>query len=184
MTWFSTPIWHTKLTCDFDKIKQGCLRLRRETEGRQYTNIGGWQSQDLVLRDVTEFQDLDIELVGHIQSVCQQVDANFKLKLTNSWVNINKPNDYNNKHCHPMATLSGCVYVAANENSGEIRFNTPAPQHLFPIRSTSNIFLQYIEYPPVTGLLLLFPSWVEHEVLPSPKSDEDRISISFNLIQV
>jgi uncharacterized protein (TIGR02466 family) len=32
---------------------------------------------------------------------------------------------------------------------------------------------------PVEGKLIIFPAWLEHEVLPT-NTDEERISISFN----
>jgi len=181
--WFSIPIWHTVLNCDFNIIKQGCLRLQAESSGVVRSNAGGWHSDDLNMEDITEFKDLYLELIQNINNVSSRLDPHFSLNLQDSWVNINGPHHYNIKHCHARNTISGCIYVSVNQNSGPIRFHNPSLQLHYPIQTTSNLFFETADYKPVVGLLVLFPSWLEHEVLPSPKSSEDRISISFNLLQ-
>jgi len=183
-TWFPTPIWYTDLTCDFEKVKQGCLRLRQQDPGRKYSNIGGWQSNDIVLSEHEEFRELDVEIQSHCVDVCKQIDPNIKAAMHSVWVNINGPHDYNAKHSHPYSSLSGVVYVAADENSGEIVFSPPSLHQHYPLKAPNNhLFFESVQYKPRVGMMLLFPSWLEHQALPSPNSTQERISIAINIMQ-
>ena len=49
------------------------------------------------------------------------------------------------------------------------------PDHLYFNSGTEYVFIE-----PQEGMIMFFPSWLEHDVEPS-KSDEDRISIAFNV---
>jgi len=182
--WFSTPIWFDDLTCDFEKVKQGCLKLKQQSAGRELSNIGGWQSNDIELSDYEEFRELDVEMREYISKVCEQIDPNFKVKVTNVWVNVSRPQDYNSGHFHTNSTLSGVIYVDVDDNSGPILFRAPNLIIHYPITTSSKLFFRTVTYKPKIGRMLVFPAWIEHEVRPSPRSNIDRISISFNLIQV
>jgi uncharacterized protein (TIGR02466 family) len=76
--------------------------------------------------------------------------------------------------------LSGVYYLNVPRDSGEIVFRDPrpganhAPYRLFKDDGDSEAFM------PTEGLVILFPSYLEHFVLPN-RSDGDRISMSFNL---
>tara|TARA_B100001175_G_scaffold298141_1_gene288487 strand:+ start:54 stop:653 length:600 start_codon:yes stop_codon:yes gene_type:complete len=105
----------------------------------------------------------------------------------NAWININSTGGYNDTHHHPGSLLSGVLWVKSSKDSGNIMFDDPA------MFNESNIVTElsddlknhYHKDPehwrnPVEGLLLMFPSYLMHRVGVN-KSNEDRISISFNL---
>jgi uncharacterized protein (TIGR02466 family) len=184
--WFHTPIWFIDNSCDLEKIKKGCLKIRNSTQGRVLSNLGGWQSEGINLEDYEEFQELSTELSKHFNDICadiRQQCPNFNLKLGSIWININGPNDYNVRHTHPNAALSGAFYVSVDEHSGEIVFYNPSAIHHYPI-TAFDLFYRSVKYKPRNGMLIIFPSWIEHEVYSSPNSVNDRISISFNLREV
>ena len=83
-------------------------------------------------------------------------------------------------HCHPNARISGTYYIRTNDQAGELLFYHPNP----------HVSMQMDRYPlkrdkfypikPQKGLLVLFPSWLQHEILPSPNKEVIRTSFSFN----
>src|SRR5262249_2672013 len=107
----------------------------------------------------------------------------FRLK---GWINVNQPNDRNVLHCHPGCFLSATYYVKvpSDMSGGEIVFRDPRGPAV-AMYETPGIQLPWVgngmgtPFSPKTGLLIIFPSWLEHRVEPYQGSG-DRISIAFN----
>ncbi len=186
-TWFSTRIWYV----DFDKAVSLNKRLLRairdwqkeDPEGITKTNLIGWHSQDDLHRR-EEFRDL----IDHMYLAASDVGASLKLRedqelvLDNAWVNVSPKYASNRMHVHARDHLSGVYYVQTPENCGNISFRDPRPQVEmwdFPYGEINEMSTREVSYPPTAGRMLLFPSWLAHEVRPN-MSDEDRISIAFN----
>ncbi|HWI88671.1 MAG TPA: TIGR02466 family protein [Sphingomicrobium sp.] len=106
-----------------------------------------------------------------------------KLRLDSLWVNLLKSGGHHSGHIHPHSIISGTLYVEVPEGSGPIRFEDPrlplmmaAPQR----RDDAPEDLQpFVTVEPRPGLLLMWESWLRHEVLPGQVRGE-RLSISFN----
>jgi len=99
-----------------------------------------------------------------------------KPKLDSLWVNLLKAGGHHSGHIHPHASISGTFYVEVPALSGAIRFEDPRLPLMMaaPPRDTSFVTVQ-----PRAGLLLMWESWLRHEVLPGSGRGE-RLSISFN----
>ena len=96
---------------------------------------------------------------------------------------INKKGSFNQRHHHGNSALSAAYYVNANEDSGDIVFYDPRQAFTFSHPENSqinNLNAQVKSITPKKGMLVLFPSYLEHSVNPS-KSKEDRVVISFNI---
>jgi uncharacterized protein (TIGR02466 family) len=110
--------------------------------------------------------------------------------FSHTWFHVTRHGGFVINHIHPMASWSGVYCVDPGETpddrpeSGVLRFQNP---HFY-----SNVFLDAGNArlrPPYhhgswsfrlqPGQLVLFPSWVPHEVLPFYGSDE-RITVAFN----
>jgi len=107
--------------------------------------------------------------------------------LGNMWANINPPGGMNMPHIHPNSLFSGVYYVKSNINSGRIKIMDPRPgaQHIMPARKPGNPgrdMWRDASLDPVVGRIIMFPSWLWHSVEEN-KSDDIRISVSFNFIQ-
>ena len=105
------------------------------------------------------------------------------VKITSMWSIINKKDSFNERHHHGNSALSAAYYVNAEQNSGDIVFYDPRHSFIFshPENSKLNdLNAQTKSISPKSGLLVLFPSYLDHSVQPS-KSMEDRIVISFNV---
>jgi uncharacterized protein (TIGR02466 family) len=90
-------------------------------------------------------------------------------------------------HSHPESILSGCFYLKVPENSSPIIFNDPRSYRKYiqypPVfgldRSRYSLLPEYVVNPS-EGLLLVWPSWLEHQVPPS-SINEERIVVAFNM---
>jgi uncharacterized protein (TIGR02466 family) len=117
------------------------------------------------------------------------LDSN-KVKMTCMWSNIQKDTCRHNTHQHPNSFYSGVVYLniptGDNVDPGNIFF-------IDPRYSKNMMYAEYTKqnplsdrewwFNPVTGMMLLFPSWLEHGTkLCRIPPDQYRISLSFNYI--
>ena len=106
-----------------------------------------------------------------------------EVKITNMWAIINTKGSLNQKHHHSNSDLSAAYYVCAEKNCGDISFYDPRPAIVYkhPIAKKPNILNATINsISPEPGMLVLFPSYLEHSVNPN-LSEHKRIVISFNL---
>ncbi len=109
--------------------------------------------------------------------------AGKKPRLDSVWINILKPGGGHSGHIHPHSSISGTLYIEVPPGAGAIRFEDPrlpmlmhAPQRRADAPEAQRPF---VAVAPHAGLLLLWESWLRHEVLPNGGRAE-RISISFN----
>ena len=157
-------------------------RWSRDKGYRGYTSYASLN--DLPKRDPA-FADLQKLLTRHAAAFAADLafDLGRKPRLDSLWVNLLKAGGHHSAHIHPHSILSGTLYVEVPAGGGQIRFEDPrlpmmmaspvrsedAPEHLRPFKMIS----------PTTGLLLMWESWLRHEVLPGT-AKADRLSISFN----
>jgi uncharacterized protein (TIGR02466 family) len=186
--WFCTPIWLHKLDLkdyDFKQILEYCLQLKSNNVGRVLSNVGGWQSQDLVYSSITN-TPLYLafnQIIPLLQLCMQDLGSSKYLQLDNAWVNINSKTNWNKSHVHEGSVLSGVFYLTDNNSSLEIQRDDNVSTYFLDhvVRSNNQTDLSYksITYTPTKNQLIIFPSWLKHAVLPSDSNDL-RISVAFN----
>jgi uncharacterized protein (TIGR02466 family) len=181
---FGTPVWNFKIDIPEDLVER-IYKLREvDPKGREYSNVGGWQSNNIDFdphfRDIRK---LISELLPEVyKDVYNRNDR--KPKLCSTWINVNTGKDINIPHIHPLSHIAGCVYIKCNKDSGPIKFENPMNdlmRHYDLHQTTVNtdVFQWEIDYNPSIGDVLFFPSWLYHSVMPS-QDNEERISIAFN----
>ncbi len=156
---------------------------KKEPEGVIISNQGGWQSSDFNVNN--EYDSLHSFIINCLAGF-PVIDESFNIKI-NAWVNINKPGDYNIKHNHPGVDLAGVLWIKCPENCGEIVFDPPTAfqshneinSYTEDFKNKNNLFHCFNFYP-TEGRILVFPSHLYHLVKQN-KSNEDRISVSFNI---
>jgi uncharacterized protein (TIGR02466 family) len=157
-------------------------RWSRDKSYRGYTSYASLN--DLPWRDPV-FEDLRKLLSRHAANFAADLafDLGRKPKLDSLWVNLLKPGGHHAGHIHPHSILSGSFYVEAPPGSGAIRFEDPRlPQMMAaPVRrdDAPDDLRTFFTVEPKPGMLLMWESWLRHEVLPG-KGKADRLSISFN----
>ena len=184
--YFSSPIGISKLDFNLDEIEKFCYDTKSIQKGRNLSNRDGWQSLNLKFPNKITYvaQIITVASKAYYESIGGDAKK-YDTRLDNMWININPKNGYNISHHHPHTFLSGVFYVKTPEKCGRIYFKHPCTYLDYDWREyhlLSNIH----DHRPLrfmgaqAGYLYIFPSWLEHGVEPN-KSDEDRISISFNI---
>ena len=86
-------------------------------------------------------------------------------------------------HLHPNSVVSGTYYVATPKGCAGLKFEDPrlskfmaAPPRKAAPKPANQL---YARYPAEAGNVVLFESWIRHEVTANPVESE-RVSISFN----
>src|SRR4051794_21598860 len=99
------------------------------------------------------------------------------------WVNILANGGAHTSHIHTNAVLSGTYYVRVPQGAGPIVFEDPRHAMMMaapPRKENAPRELQAnVSEAPAEGTLLLWESWLRHEV-PLNRGPGPRISISFN----
>jgi uncharacterized protein (TIGR02466 family) len=94
-----------------------------------------------------------------------------------------KSSGHHSGHVHPNSIISGTFYVEVPNGSGAIRFEDPRLPLMMsapPRQKDAPEELQsFVSVEPRPGLLLMWESWLRHEVLAGSGRGE-RLSISFN----
>jgi len=99
----------------------------------------------------------------------------FKGNLSNYWVQEYKENNLHPSHIHQHSIIS-CVYYLRAKNASNIKFKNPNI-----IQSMNNINLEYSSITPEEGSLLMFPSWLYHEVEEVKEIESERLVVAFNV---
>lgn len=101
------------------------------------------------------------------------------------WVNVMPEGGSHTSHIHPNSVISGTYYVAVPEGAGPIVFEDPRLGLLMaapPRKATApREFRAHARETPKPGTLLLWESWLRHEV-PLNRAEGNRISVSFNYV--
>lgn len=158
---------------------------RRWSEDHRYPGYTSYASlNDLSRRDPV-IADLAKLLAKHAVKFSQECafDLVRKPRLDSLWVNLLRGPGHHGAHIHPHSIISGTLYVEVTKGSGAIRFEDPRLPMMMaaPTRRTDapNELQPFVTVQPKPGLLLLWESWLRHEVLPGAGRGE-RLSISFN----
>ena len=192
---FATPVMQVELDFDLEKFSEFAFQMQnKDKKGGQVSNRGGWQSDNIIKEEHKEFIRLKEKINQHLQEYCSQIfrgmvfKKNVVINLGNMWININEKHHYNEWHIHPLSTLSGVYYIKhdGSRENGDILFKHPKSLYLtnshFPpgiIEKTNEITSGVMEVLPISNMLLIFPSWLEHKAEINFK-DDTRISLSFN----
>ncbi len=185
---FPTRIWQAQMPAPTAQLQEWVavvLALRAASPrpaGR--TNRQGWNSEDMAVLEQPVFRAATA--AGDTRSGCTSAlgemgvsDIPFQLQ---SWINMHDRGGFNFLHVHEGCLLSGCALPESTCGFGKLVFRDPRPGviHGYVKGAVPNGYSD-IQLTPDAGLLVLFPSWMEHFVEPQD-SDEPRVSISFNAV--
>ena len=194
---FSTPLYHASLAdsgnFDMGELEKSCWSIAQDDEAGQKwceeNNYPGYTSyaslSDLTWRSPI-FEDLKKLLDLHVEQFSGELDFNLEgrsLKLEDIWINILAEGGNHSAHLHPNSVISGTIYISMPPETSAIKFEDPRHPMMMAAPSrivTAKEYLKpFIYINPLAGEILLWESWLRHEV-PTNVSSEERISISFN----
>ena len=149
---------------------------RRWSREHGYAGYTSYASLNDLPRREPAFAALAKSLTRHAVEFAQECafDPGRKPKLDSLWANLLKSGGHHSGHIHPHSIISGTFYVEAPAGSGAIRFEDPRLPLMMAAPSRADRFVTVL---PRAGLLLMWESWLRHEVLPGKG---ERLSISFN----
>ena len=151
---------------------------RRWSKEHRYAGYTSYASlNDLPRRDPA-LGDLARLLTRHATTFAQECGFDLRRtpKLDSMWVNLLKAGGHHSGHIHPHSLISGTFYVEVPAGAGAIRFEDPRLPLMMAAPPRADNF---IAIGPRPGLLLMWESWLRHEVL-SGTGRGDRLSVSFN----
>ena len=186
---FSTPIWVSKIdnheNLNVDILSYIIDLKNKDSKGIVKSNFNGWHSKNFNLKD--NIPAKFITSIGkNINTALNDMGWDLKsqfIKITNMWSIINEEGAFNQKHHHSNSDISAAYYVDAHDNCGDIVFYDPRPGKVYkhPNSKEPNLLNATTNgVKPETGMLILFPSYLEHSV-DANISDNKRIVISFNI---
>mgnify|MGYP001192504554 FL=1 len=193
---FPTPI-HVFDINRFDEIRDSLIDYAYDLRKKEPISIGsyeneawnychpseGWQSPRFNVNNKNDLlQNYLITALTQFSSIKETVGMR-----VSTWMNINPKNTLSVKHDHPCSDLAGVLWVKCSKNCGRIVFdNSLNFQSFNEINSYTDKFKERTNYyhnyffNPIEGRMIIFPSHLQHHVEVN-KSEEDRISISFNI---
>lgn len=191
---FVTRLYEAEVTDHMllDQLAHSIRSLANDDQaGRRWSRDKGYKGytsyaslNDLPRRDPA-FADLQKLLTRHAAAFAGELafDLARKPRLDSIWVNQLRSSGHHSAHIHPHSILSGTIYVETPDQAGAIRFEDPrlAMMMAAPAKreDAAEELRPFVTVTPRRGLLLLWESWLRHEVLPG-SAKGDRLSISFN----
>ena len=191
---FATRLYHAQLEgVDTSELQVSCYAIAEDDEaGREWCETEGYPGYtsyasltDLPWR-FPIFADLVKALDTRVADFAKDLafDLGDKaLLLEDIWINILPEGGIHTGHIHPHSVISGTTYVAMPKGASALKLEDPRLPFMMTAPPRSNDapedLRQFIYIKPEVGDVLLWDSWLRHEV-PMNMSEEDRVSVSFN----
>lgn len=110
------------------------------------------------------------------------ISGSIELRITEAWANFYEHGDYQHFHFHPGADVCAVYYVEADEDTGDLIFDSPSiihEQFNFYQKARNLSTASTVKYTPKTGKLVIFPGYLKHAVVQN-KTNKPRISVAVN----
>ena len=164
-----------KTSLKLAEIDEDGIEWCKKNYVKGYTSYG---SMTQLHHQFSLFDELKTKLDREVKKFSVKLGLKFEtgsLELSSIWVNVMPENCYHAFHAHPLSVISGTFYVSIPKNASPLRIEDPrAP--LFMASPPRKI---QVDLKPKNGEIVLFESWLRHEV-PPHQGTRPRISVSFN----
>jgi uncharacterized protein (TIGR02466 family) len=182
-----------KKPVSFEELAASCMAIAEDDEaGQDWCEKNGYPGytsyaslNDLPWR-FPLFGDLEKALDKHVAAFCKDLGFDLqgrKLKCGSFWVNVLPEGGMHASHIHPHSVISGTTYVSMPKGTSALKLEDPRLPMMMnaPIRTKKapQELQSFVYIKPVVGEVLLWESWLRHEV-PMNMAEEERISVSFN----
>lgn len=178
---------------DHDELVASCLSIAEDDEaGQAWCEENGYPGYtsyasltDLPWR-FPIFQDIVDALDKHVAVFAEDLEFDLgegQLVLEDLWINILPYGGIHSSHLHPHSVISGTTYVAMPEGTSALKIEDPRSAMMMAAperrRDARPELRKFIYMKPNVGDVLLWESWLRHEV-PMNMAEDERISVSFN----
>ncbi|GFE66458.1 TIGR02466 family protein [Litoreibacter roseus] len=195
---FATRLYRAKLSehgkpVDPSELEASCLTIAEDDaagqdwcEANEFPGYTSYASLDDLPWRFPIFADLVKVLDAHVAVFARDLSFDLgdkKVMLDSLWINILPEGGIHTAHIHPHSVISGTTYVTMPAGTSAIKFEDPrlAMMMASPGRSTDarDELKSFFYVAPDVGDVLLWESWLRHEV-PMNMAEDERISVSFN----
>ena len=167
---------------------------KEDPNGRVSSNEGGWQSHDFIaaICDTNPLKEVKDKILLFAYECADAYGfKDYVLRMTNLWINVNRKGHSNVCHTHPGGILSGAYYVSL-PSCCHGPLTMLKPFDMIHIKESWGCNMNFnrahendynddeYDYYPKEDSCVIFPANLMHRVHRN-SSDEDRISISFNI---
>ena len=175
------------------ELENSCLVIAEDDEaGQDWCEENGYPGYtsyasltDLPWR-FPVFSDLVEVLDQHVKAFAEDLEFNLDgraLKLEDIWINILPEGGMHASHLHPHSVISGTTYVSMPEGASALKLEDPRSGRMMAAparaREARRELQTFVYAKPKVGDVLLWESWLRHEV-PMNMAEDERISVSFN----
>ncbi|TYB80734.1 TIGR02466 family protein [Maritimibacter fusiformis] len=195
---FVTPLYRARLSehgpeVAAAELEAECLAIAEDDEAGQrwseendYPGYTSYASlADLPWRSPV-FAAVKEALDAHVAAFADALEWDLDgraLVLEDLWINILPEGGTHASHIHPHSVISGTTYVAMPDGASALKLEDPRSARMMaapPRKKDAREELRMFVYvAPDVGDVLLWESWLRHEV-PMNMSEDERISVSFN----
>ncbi|MGE0516936.1 MAG: TIGR02466 family protein [Hyphomicrobiaceae bacterium] len=175
------------------ELRDACISIAMDDaagqawcEANSYRGYTSYASLDDLAWRSPAFADLTTIIDPHVADFAKASDMELgkrRLVADSLWINVLEPDGHHASHIHPHSVVSGTFYVDVPDGASAIRFEDPRLAMMMaapPRRARAAREGQaFVSIAPKPGTLLLWESWLRHEV-PINTAKTERISISFN----
>lgn len=190
ITLFSTNIWHKHLAAPsvtkrlnrelmrdiqtLEDMDEDGRAWSQENYHSGYTSYGSITS---LHENFAPFMELRKLIDGHAKKYFKLLNTALTSppEMQSCWVNVMPTGSTHSLHLHPMSVISGTYYVETPKGSGSLKFEDPRLSGMMMAPPKEPFF----KITPKAGDLVLFPSWLRHEV-ETNRGRHPRVSVSFN----
>lgn len=181
---FPTRIWQAQLESLRPHLAEwvsrvSAMRAASPTPAGR-TNRSGWNSEDMTILEQPALAALRQAIHARCAQALGEMGQGDRRFTVQSWVNMHDRGGFNFLHVHEGSLLSGSFYLQVPPGSGALVFRDPRSGVIHGlIKGGVPNGHADVRLTPSTGLLVIFPCWLEHYVEPH-ESDTPRICIAFN----
>ena len=178
---------------DPSELESSCLVIAEDDEAGQdwceengypgytsYASLGDLPWRFPIFADLVKA--LDAHVAAFAEDLAFDLDGR-ALVLEDLWINILPEGGTHASHIHPHSVISGTIYVAMPEGASALKLEDPRSARMMaapPRKKDAREDLRMFVYvAPDVGDVLLWESWLRHEV-PMNMAEDERVSVSFN----
>lgn len=195
--WFPTLIYSERLlprgiaTLNRELLSDAGRIREQDVAGQRWSDVNyplgytSYGSLDQLHRLSSTFDTLRGHIDAHVRRYARALDWDLRggrLQMSDCWLNVMPQGCAHSFHLHPHAVISGTYYVRTPRGCAGLRFEDPRLSRMMAAPARKGRRPEqaaHVLYPARAGQVVLFESWLRHEVPPS-RSGQDRVSISFN----
>jgi uncharacterized protein (TIGR02466 family) len=169
---------------EHEAARAAALALRDELPQSSRANLYTTYGSVANVLERAELAPLRLALQDEILLCLERLEtrAGQRAVVSDAWISISSPGNFERMHTHGGAYLSGVYYIQTGPDCGKIGFEQ-LDDNLWASRRTARENWNSVSFEAVEGRLILFNSQVPHHVSQNMGATE-RIALSFNVALV